>query len=72
MSHRRSGRHGAEAGAPCGTLNEAVEGLREDPVRIEALGEHVFTQYTQGKIREWEQYRSRVSNWELERYMIRY
>ena len=55
-----------------GTLNEAVEELREDPVLIEALGEHVFTQYTQGKIREWEQYRSRVSNWELERYMIRY
>ena len=55
-----------------GTLNEAVEELRADPVLIEALGDHVFTQYTEGKIREWEQYRSRVSNWELERYMIRY
>jgi glutamine synthetase len=55
-----------------GTLNEALEALRADPVLMEALGEHVFTQYTEGKQREWEQYRSRVSNWELERYMIRY
>ena len=54
------------------TLSHALEALRKDEVLVAALGDHVFTQYTEGKQREWDAYRSQVSNWERERYMIRY
>ena len=37
-----------------------------------ALGEHVTTQYVTGKLREWEEYRTQVSQWELEKYLVTY
>ena len=39
---------------------------------LETLGEHVFTQYIAGKEREWDEYRTRVSSWEISKYMIAY
>ncbi len=46
--------------------------LEGDPVITEALGEHVTRQYTEGKRREWEEYRAQVSQWELSRYLVTY
>lgn len=46
--------------------------LEGDPVITEALGEHVIRQYTEGKRREWEEYRAQVSQWELSRYLVTY
>ena len=37
-----------------------------------ALGDHVLTQYTAGKEREWDAYRTHVSQWEIERYLVMY
>ena len=55
-----------------GTLKEAVDCLTADPVICGALGEHVLSQYTAGKLREWDAYRTHVSPWELERYLVLY
>ena len=35
----------------------------------EALGEHVFTKFIENKKIEWDQYRIRVTGYEIERYL---
>src|SRR4029079_9053022 len=52
-----------------GTLGEAITELDADPVVIEALGEHVFNHYVEAKRAEWDEYRTQVSDWEVERYL---
>ncbi len=55
-----------------GNLLEAVECLSADPLIVDTLGDHVFTHYTEGKRREWDEYRTRVTDWELKKYMVVY
>ena len=55
-----------------GTLLEAVECLEKDEVIRSALGEHVLGQYAEGKRKEWDAYRTHVSRWEIERYIVMY
>ena len=55
-----------------GTLEEAIAALREDPLILSALGEHVAESYIEGKEKEWDEYRTRVSSWEREKYIINY
>ena len=55
-----------------GTLKEAVDAMKADALIAEALGEHVMTQYTSGKEKEWDAYRTHVSNWEIDRYLVTY
>ena len=54
------------------TLEAAIHALEADPVVTAALGEHITTQYVTGKLREWEEYRTQVSQWELEKYLVTY
>ena len=42
------------------------------PVICEALGEHVLSQYVEGKEKEWDAYRTHVSRWEIDRYIVMY
>jgi glutamine synthetase len=55
-----------------GTLKEALDELSTDEVIREALGEHVSEWFYAAKIAEWDEYRKRVSPWELERYLSTY
>ncbi len=55
-----------------GTLIEAVECLKADPVICAALGEQVLSQYVEGKKKEWDAYRTHVSQWEIDRYIVMY
>ena len=55
-----------------GSLEEAISAFKADSLVREALGEHVFTQYLAGKEAEWEEYRTRVSAWEIEKYIRAY
>ena len=55
-----------------GTLEAAIHALEADPVVTDALGPHVTAQYITGKLREWEEYRTQVSRWELEKYLVTY
>ena len=55
-----------------GNLLEAVELLEQDKLITDALGDHVFKSYVSGKRAEWDEYRTRVTDWETRRYMIVY
>ena len=55
-----------------GTLHEAVKEMKADELICETLGEHVVTQYAAGKEKEWDAYRTHVSSWEIERYLVTY
>jgi glutamine synthetase len=52
-----------------GTLGEAITELENDPVVGEALGEHILSHYIDAKRAEWDEYRTQVSQWEVERYL---
>ncbi len=64
----------AEAGIDClpSSLIEAVEASEADPFIRETLGDHVFNAYTEGKKEEWDDYKKRVTQWEIDRYMVNY
>ena len=55
-----------------GTLHEAVKEMKADKLICETLGEHVVSQYAAGKEKEWDAYRTHVSSWEIERYLVTY
>jgi glutamine synthetase len=55
-----------------GSLEEALHALEADPLILDALGEHVADNYIAGKQAEWDEYRTRVSSWEREKYIINY
>ncbi|HJW21871.1 MAG TPA: glutamine synthetase, partial [Candidatus Limnocylindrales bacterium] len=52
-----------------GTLGEALEELSRDDVIREALGDHVYGHFVEAKREEWDEYRTQVSDWELEKYL---
>lgn len=51
------------------SLGTALEALREDEVIQQALGPHVYERFVDAKQQEWEEYRSYVSEWEVQRYL---
>jgi len=53
-----------------GSLEEALVELQKDELIQETLGEHVVTNYIEGKSKEWDAYRTQVSSWERETYLI--
>ena len=53
-------------------LKEALKTMDNDKLIREALGDHVYTAYTNCKKAEWDKYRTSVSQWELDRYIYRY
>ncbi len=50
------------------SLLEAIREMSDDEVVAEALGEHVFEWFIRNKQREWEDYRTQVTPFEVERY----
>ena len=55
-----------------GSLEEAIRALEADQLILDTLGDHVAQNYLEGKKKEWEEYRTRVSSWEREKYIINY
>ena len=51
------------------TLGEAIEIAAESELILKTLGEHVFTRLIEIKRQEWEDYRTQLSAWELEKYL---
>lgn len=62
------------AGIDClpGSLKEAIDAAKADPFIKETLGDHVFNNYIEGKEKEWDEYRTKVSQWEIDKYMVLY
>ncbi len=52
-----------------GTLGEALGELEKDEVLKNALGRHVYEAFMRAKRAEWDEYRIRVSQWEIDRYL---
>jgi glutamine synthetase len=53
-------------------LKEAIDAFKVNPIAKEALGEHIFTKYIEGKEKEWDDYRTAVTDWELDNYLSNY
>lgn len=53
-------------------LIEAVEEFKANPISKEALGEHIFEKYAEGKEKEWDSFRTAVTDWELQNYLDNY
>jgi glutamine synthetase len=53
-------------------LGEACDELERSDVIRAALGDHVTRRYLAAKRREWREYSTQVTEWELERYLGRY
>ncbi|MFW6274178.1 MAG: type I glutamate--ammonia ligase [Halanaerobium sp.] len=52
-----------------GNINDAVNLLLEDEVIKSVLGEHVLEHFVAAKKVEWDDYRTQVSQWELDKYL---
>jgi glutamine synthetase len=50
-------------------LKEAIQLMQEDPLMRETLGDHIFTKFIELKEREWDDYSTAVTDWEIKRYL---
>ncbi len=55
-----------------GTLIEAIHELEKDEAVKAGLTEHIYNYYVRAKKIEWDEYRTRVHQWELDEYLNRY
>ena len=58
-------------GLPINLIN-AIEHLKKDDLIKKALGEHVYNLYIEAKKLEWEEYRGKVHQWEVDQYLTRF
>lgn len=50
-------------------LKNAITALKKDPLVKEALGDHITHKYLLNKEQEWQAYRERVYQWEIDNYL---
>ncbi len=55
-----------------GSLHEALMLMKKSAIVKSALGEHIFKEFMQSKLKEWEGYRTAVTQYELDNYLIKY
>lgn len=55
-----------------GNLKEAIDYLEASEIGEEVLGNHVFQKYVTAKNAEWDQYRTKVTSWEIDEYLTKY
>ena len=53
-----------------GSLKEALELMNKSLVVHAALGEHIYNEFFTTKAKEWEQFRTYVSQWEIDKYIL--
>ena len=53
-------------------LLEAIQVLKDNPIAKESLGEHILGKYVEGKEKEWDAFRTAVTDWELDNYLSKY
>lgn len=52
-----------------GSLGEALGELSRDKVLVEAIGESAYEAFIRAKTEEWDEYRTHVTDYEIERYL---
>jgi glutamine synthetase len=53
------------------TLGEAMEAYEKDALIRDVLGDYIYNRFRDEKMKEWKEFRSVVTNWELDRYLGR-
>jgi len=53
-------------------LQEAIQVLQANPIAKDSLGAHILGKYVEGKEKEWDSFRTAVTDWELDNYLSRY
>ncbi|WP_448874920.1 type I glutamate--ammonia ligase [Desulfobulbus propionicus] len=53
-------------------LHEALQELKVNPIARQALGDHILEKYLEGKQKEWDAFRTAVTDWEIENYLSKY
>jgi glutamine synthetase len=53
-----------------GSLKEALLAMENDPLFENLLGKDLFDSYTRGKWSDWDEFRTSVSDWEIDRYLL--
>lgn len=59
-------------GALPGSLKEAIDEMSSSELAKDALGDHIFEKYIEAKTEEWDKYRTKVSQWEIDEYLTKY
>ncbi len=54
------------------SLKDAIGFMQQDQLVLDTLGEHVATHFIRGKQKEWAEYATRVSSWEVDKYLVLY
>ena len=54
------------------TLGEAIDAASECSFMKEVLGSHIYTKYLDAKKKEWREFRSQVTDWEVSQYLYKY
>ncbi|MEY8338995.1 type I glutamate--ammonia ligase [Lachnospiraceae bacterium 62-35] len=69
-----TGREREEKGICClpETMGEAIEAFRSSGFVKHILGEHIYTKYLAAKEKEWEEFRSHVTDWEIREYLRKF
>ena len=55
-----------------GSLMESIEYMEKDELVKKTLGDHVFEKYIDAKKEEWNEYITKVSQWEIDNYLVKY
>ena len=55
-----------------GNLEQALHLMKQDGMIRNVLGDHVFSHFVETKEKEWDDFRTRVTPWELESYLTKY
>ena len=55
-----------------GSLKEALDYMERSLIAKTALGAHILDEFTTAKEREWDAFRTYVSQWEIDKYLARY
>jgi len=55
-----------------GSLEKALFEYQKDPLVKQVLGDHIYERYLTAKTEEWESYRLSVTDWEINKYLLRY
>ena len=68
----REERHQADIHSLPKTLYDALREFRKSDFAKMAVGEHVHKKYIAAKTEEWTEYTTRVSQWEIDKYLGKY
>lgn len=55
-----------------GSLYDAIQELQKDNLVMSVLGEHITEKYVEAKIEEWNEYRTTVTEWEVNKYLAKF